>query len=70
MRPTWLGSKKSLLVISGEILTLSNFQIVHLGPYSDFIETVSKISWYGFEGIEIYFEYLLCCGDVMMEKIV
>ena len=59
-----------MLLLLGEILNLCNFQIVHLGPSSDFIEIISEITWYSFEDIQIYFEYFQCCGDMMMEKIV
>ena len=57
-------------LLLGEILNLCNFQIVHLGPNSGFIEIISEITWYGFEDFQIYFEYFQCCGDVMMENIV
>ena len=57
-------------LLLGEILNLTNFQIVHLGPNSGFIEIISEITWYGFEDFQIYFEYFQCCGDVMMENIV
>ena len=57
-------------LLLGEILNLCNFQIVHLGPNSGFIEIISEITWYGFDDFQIYFEYFQCCGDMMMKKIV